>query len=82
MTPVVSSSDRRRSVDLRGYDVPRALIATRDAWRRLEPGESLDIVVGTDAEVDQAVVSYFEKRRGFYELERLEAGAVRIRVTG
>ncbi len=81
MTPVASSSEHRRSVDLRGYDVPRALIATRDAWRSLEPGESLDIVVDMEGEVDQAVASYFEKRRGFYELERLGSGAVRIRVT-
>ncbi|MBK7972178.1 MAG: sulfurtransferase TusA family protein [Deltaproteobacteria bacterium] len=69
------------TIDVRGLDVPRALIATRDAYRRLAAGESLGIVADPGPEVDQAIASYFEKRRHFYELTRPGAGQVRIRVT-
>lgn len=68
-------------MDLRGLEVPRALIATRDAYRRLAAGEVLEIVVDPGLEVDQAIASYFEKRRQFFELERLPAGCARIRIT-
>ena len=67
-------------LDVRGLDVARALIATRDAVRSLSKGQRLDIVVGDQCEIDQAIASYFEKRRRFYELERLDARHVRIRV--
>lgn len=75
------AGDERRALDLGGLDVARALIAARDAFRVLAVGEHLDIVVDVgDLEIDQAIASYFEKRRRFYELERLDARRVRIRV--
>lgn len=81
MTAVGAAVEPARSIDLRGADAPRALVATRDSCRRLAAGEVLEIVVDSGRAVDLAIASYFEKRRQFYELERLGSECVRIRVT-